>query len=144
MKGIVMISLAAELTDAKGRHARGWLFFDGECEYCKKIARWVGPILKKRGIELAPLQDPRVGALLGIRPEQLLLEIRVLLPGNRQSGGADAIVAVAEEIWWARPLVWFSRFPGGLELLRQWYRAIAERRHCTSVSCSVPQPAGRL
>jgi predicted DCC family thiol-disulfide oxidoreductase YuxK len=138
-----MISLTAELTDAKGRHARGWLFFDGECEYCKKIARWVGPILKKRGIALAPLQDARVGALLGIKPEALLLEIRVLLPGNRQYGGADAIVAVAEEIWWARPVVWLSQLPGGFELLRRWYRAVAERRHCTSVSCSFPQTASR-
>jgi predicted DCC family thiol-disulfide oxidoreductase YuxK len=138
-----MISLTAELTDGKGRHARGWLFFDGECAYCKKIARWVGPILKTRGIALAPLQDPRVGALLGIKPKDLLLEIRVLLPGNRQYGGADAIVAVAEEIWWAAPLVWFSRVPGGLDLLRRWYQAVAARRHCTSLSCPIPQPASR-
>jgi predicted DCC family thiol-disulfide oxidoreductase YuxK len=138
-----MISLTAELTDGKGRHARGWLFFDGECEYCKKIARWVGPILRKRGIALAPLQDPRVGALLGIKPDELLREIRVLLPGNRECGGADAIVALAEQIWWARPLVWFSQLPGGLDLLREWYRAVATRRHCTSLSCSVPQPASR-
>jgi len=27
-----VISLASEMTDSKGRHARGWLFFDAECE----------------------------------------------------------------------------------------------------------------
>src|SRR5712672_2168387 len=28
-----MISLASEFTDGKGRHARGWLFFDAECGF---------------------------------------------------------------------------------------------------------------
>jgi len=34
-----VISLASEMTDRKGQHARGWLFFDAECEFCTAIAR---------------------------------------------------------------------------------------------------------
>ncbi len=64
-----MISLVSEYTDGKGRHARGWLFFDAECKFCTRIARWLAPILERRGIALAPLQDPRVGALLGMSRE---------------------------------------------------------------------------
>jgi hypothetical protein len=30
-----MISLASEFTDAKGRHARGWFFFDAECGFAR-------------------------------------------------------------------------------------------------------------
>src|SRR6266481_5742802 len=36
-----MISLASEFTDGKGRHARGWLFFDAECGFCTRTARWL-------------------------------------------------------------------------------------------------------
>jgi len=130
-----MISLTAELTDGKGRHARGWLFFDAECAHCKRIVSWLAPILDRRNLAMAPLQDPRVGALLGMPRNELLREMRVLLADGRQCGGADAIVALAEEIWWARPVVWLSHLPGGLELLRSWYRTAAAHRHCAAVTC---------
>jgi predicted DCC family thiol-disulfide oxidoreductase YuxK len=130
-----MISLVSEYTDGKGRHARGWLFWDAECKFCTRIARWLRPILEKRGMALAPLQDPRVGALLGMSREQLLLEMRFLLSDGSQFGGADAAVALAREIWWARPLVWISRIPGMTEILRKGYRWVAASRSCAAEVC---------
>jgi predicted DCC family thiol-disulfide oxidoreductase YuxK len=132
-----MISLASEFTDAKGRHARGWLFYDGECGFCIRIARWVAPILARREIGLAPLQDPRVGALLGLSSSDLLREMRVVTADGSHSGGADAAVALARAIWWARPLVWLARIPGAMKLLRSLYRWIAARRQCASARCEV-------
>src|SRR2546429_9425631 len=85
-----MISLVSEYTDGKGRHARGWLFFDAECQFCTRTARWIAPILEKRGMALAPLQDPRVGALLGMPREELMFEMRFLLSDGSQYGGGDA------------------------------------------------------
>jgi predicted DCC family thiol-disulfide oxidoreductase YuxK len=134
-----MISLASEYTDGKGRHAKGWLFFDAECGFCIRIARWLAPILERRGFGVAPLQDPRVGALLGMTRHDLLLELRFLLSDGAQFGGADAVVAVAREIWWARPLVWLSRLPGALPLLHEGYRWIAERRSCSASACTATQ-----
>src|SRR6266850_1176195 len=99
-----MISLVSEYTDGKGRHARGWFFFDAECRFCTRIARWLAPILEKRGLELAPLQDPRA-------------------------------VALAREIWWWRPLLWVSRIPGMMEVLRKGYRWVAGRRSCVAEAC---------
>jgi predicted DCC family thiol-disulfide oxidoreductase YuxK len=125
-----MISLVSEYTDGKGRHARGWLFFDAECKFCTRTAQWIAPILEKRGMSLAPLQDARVGALLGIPPEELLREIRFLLSDGSQSGGADALVALAKEIWWWRPLVWLARVPGMMEVLRKGYARVASQRKC--------------
>ena len=125
-----MISLANEFTDTKGRHARGWLFFDADCAFCTRIARWLAPILERRGLALAPLQDPRVGALLGLPPEELLFEMRLLFESGKHYGGADAAVALAREIWWARPLVWFSNIPGAMHALRAAYREIARSRKC--------------
>jgi predicted DCC family thiol-disulfide oxidoreductase YuxK len=133
-----MISLAGEFTDGKGRHARGWLFFDAQCGFCTRIARWLAPILARRGFGVAPLQDPRVSALLGLSHEELLREMRVLLPDGAPYGGADAAVALAREIWWARPLVWAARIPGVMDLLRRGYRWVAARRRCVATSCASP------
>jgi predicted DCC family thiol-disulfide oxidoreductase YuxK len=136
-----MISLASEFTDSKGRHARGWLFFDADCAFCLKIARALAPTLEKRGFALAPLQDPRVGPLIGLSKEELLLEMRLVTGNNEQFGGADAAVALAREIWWARPLVWLSALPGMMNALRSTYRWIAAHRKCAAtVSC---QPFAR-
>src|SRR5258708_40263396 len=85
-----MISLVSEYTDSKGRHARGWLFFDAECKFCTRIARWLAPILERRGLAVAPLQGPRVGALVGLSRFEFMREMRVLLSDGRPSGGAGA------------------------------------------------------
>ncbi|MGB8459790.1 MAG: DCC1-like thiol-disulfide oxidoreductase family protein [Candidatus Acidiferrum sp.] len=130
-----MISLTSDFTDGKGRRARGWLFFDAECAFCTRIARWLAPILDRRGMAVAPLQDPRVGALLGMQKEELLREIRLLLSDGRQLGGADAYLALAREIWWAQPLAWLAKIPGMMDFLRRGYGWQAARRDCAAVSC---------
>ena len=132
-----MISLASEYTDGKGRHARGWLFFDVNCGFCTRIARWLAPILARRGLGIAPLQDPRVSALLGLSRAELLREMRFVLSDGTQHGGADAVVAVAAEIWWARPLAWVARIPGMMQMLRVGYRWVAARRSCAAESCGI-------
>jgi predicted DCC family thiol-disulfide oxidoreductase YuxK len=139
-----MISLVSEYTDGKGRHARGWLFFDAECRFCTRIARWIAPILERRGMALAPLQDPRVGALLGMPREELMFEMRFLLSDGSQYGGADAAVALSREIWWWRPLLWASRIPGMMEILRKGYRRIAASRSCAAVSCPANESSTRV
>jgi predicted DCC family thiol-disulfide oxidoreductase YuxK len=131
-----MISLASEYTDSKGQHARGWLFFDAECAFCTRCARWLAPILMRRGIATAPLQDPRVGALLGMTRDELLLELRFLLSDGRQYGGADAVVAISHEIWWGRPLAWLSKLPRMRNILRSGYRWVAARRSCAASGAS--------
>jgi predicted DCC family thiol-disulfide oxidoreductase YuxK len=131
-----MISLANQYTDAKGHHARGWLFFDAQCAFCTRLARWIAPILARRGMSVAPLQDPRVPELLGINPEGVLTELRFLLSDGARSGGADAVVAVAREIWWGQPFVWFSKLPGAMKLLHAGYRRVAAQRSCAAANRS--------
>lgn len=134
-----MISLASEFTDGKGRHARGWLFFDAECGFCTRTARWLRPILERRGLAVAPLQDVRVGELLGLAKPELLRELRFLLSDGRQFGGADAVVAVARETWWGRPLAWLAKLPGMMMQMRRGYYWFAGRRSCVAVRCEVAE-----
>lgn len=135
-----MISLASEFTDGKGRHARGWLFFDAECVFCTRLAQWVRPVLERHGMAVAPLQDPRVAALLGLSEQELLRELRFLLSDGQQYGGADAVVALSRAIWWARPFAWLARIPGMMDALRRGYRWVAARRSCEAARCTREQP----
>jgi predicted DCC family thiol-disulfide oxidoreductase YuxK len=133
-----MISLTAEFTESKGRHARGWLFYDAECGFCTRTARWLAPILARRGIAITALQDPRVAALLGLPREELVREIKLVMDDGAVTGGADAMVALAQQIWWAAPVVWFAKIPGGMDAMRKWYRGLAEHRKCAATRCVRP------
>jgi predicted DCC family thiol-disulfide oxidoreductase YuxK len=91
-----MISLSSEMTDAKGRQAsRGWIFFDRECSVCISLARRFRPAFEKRGFGIAALQDTRAASLLGLPPDKLLLEMRVVttdgqgFPVSRAAGVVD-------------------------------------------------------
>lgn len=130
-----MISLASEMTDGKGRHARGWLFFDAECKFCTRLACCLAGPMRRRGLEVAALQDPRVGALLGLSRAELLRAIRFVFSDGSQASGADALLAVAQELWWARPLVWLSKLPGVLAAMRTAYSWGAQRAHCRAQTC---------
>jgi predicted DCC family thiol-disulfide oxidoreductase YuxK len=126
-----MISLITEMTDRKGRKARaGWVFFDGDCGFCMSIARRLRPVLEPRGFGIATLQDPRVREQLSLPERELLAELRVLAQDGRQFGGADAIVYLARQVWWAWPLWAMAQVPGMRHILRFAYRWIAVRRHC--------------
>ena len=146
MKGreAAMISLVSRYTDAKGRRARGWLFFDAECNFCTRIARWLAPIMERRGMALAPLQDPRVAELLGLSHEDLMKEMQFLMNDGRRYGGADAAVQLAREVWWAVPLVWFSKIPGIMDILRKGYRWVVAKRKCAAAYCPSGQVSGEL
>jgi predicted DCC family thiol-disulfide oxidoreductase YuxK len=134
-----MISLSAEMTDSKGRHAaRGWVFFDRDCSVCTSLARRFRRSLETRGFGLAALQDPRVQALLALPPEVLLLEMRVATADGDIYGGAEAIVYLARQIWWAWPLFAAAKLPGVPYILDAYYRWFADHRTCVSGFCSVP------
>jgi predicted DCC family thiol-disulfide oxidoreductase YuxK len=131
-----MISLASDLTDGKGRHARGWLFFDRDCRICAGLASVLAAPMKRRGLALAPLQDPRVGTLLGITPHELMRAIRFVSGDGRQTMGVDALLSVLREFGWARPVIWLSRIPGVLQVLRGGYGLVTRFGRCAAQPCT--------
>lgn len=139
-----MISLSSEMTDTKGRHAsRGWVFFDRDCSVCTSLARRFRRPLETRGFGLAALQDPRVQALLDLPPEDLLREMRVATVDGEIFGGAEAIVFLARQIWWAWPLYAAARLPGVPRTLDACYRWFADHRTCSSGVCSISRKSSR-
>ena len=127
------------MTDTKGRHAAlGWVFFDRDCSVCTTLARRFRRVLEKRGFGLAALQDPRVQALLALPPEDLLREMRVATADGKIYGGAEAIVYLARQIWWAWPLYAAAKLPGAPRILDACYGWFADHRTCSSGLCSPP------
>jgi len=127
------------MTDRKGRRAAGWGFYDGDCEFCRSLARRFRSTMRKRGFGLAPLQDPRVATLLGLTPNLLLQEMRVLTDEGQVLGGAQAVTFLAGKIWWAWPVHAAAKLPGMQPLLHAAYRWVAGHRHCSS--CAVDRSA---
>jgi predicted DCC family thiol-disulfide oxidoreductase YuxK len=133
-----MISLSAEMTDTKGRHAeRGWICFDRDCTFCTSVARRFRRTFEKHGFGLAALQDPRVAALLALPPDQLLREMRVVTTTGEIHGGAEAIVYLAKQVWWAWPFFAAAQIPGVSQILDIGYRWVADHRPCSANACSV-------
>jgi len=134
-----MISLSSEITDAKGRRAlRGWVFFDRECSACTALERRFRRTLESRGFGLAALQDPRAESLLALPPAELLREMRVAAGDGKVYGGAEAVVFLARQIWWAWPLYAAAKLPGVPRLLDAGYRWFAVHRTCASGACAIP------
>ena len=144
------ISVRTEITDEQAGQSRpapsrpcaadtssgGWIFYDGECEFCRNWVRRTQPILGPRGFTFAPLQASWVRALLQLREEELLSEMRVLLHTGESFGGADAIIEMAKCVWWTRPLAALARIPRMRRALCAAYRQIAARRSCLGAACS--------
>jgi predicted DCC family thiol-disulfide oxidoreductase YuxK len=134
-----MISLITEITDTKGKRAsRGLVFFDRDCSVCTSLARRFRCTLERRGFGLAALQDPRAAAVLNLPPAELLREMRVATAEGRIYGGAEAIVYLFGQIWWAWPLYAAAKLPGAPRILDAGYRWFADHRSCLSGKCSLP------
>ena len=131
-----MISLTFELSDGKGRRAHGWLFFDADCQFCTRFARWLSVPLQRRGFAVAALQDPRVASLLGLNSHESPLELRFLDRDAHNHSGGDAVIALARELWWARPFVAAASLPGMKVVIRRGYQMVAVRRKCSATQCA--------
>ena len=132
-----MISVSTEITDAASKPSRGWVLFDGDCQFCRRWVDRMDPILAPRGFVFLPLQTPWVRAFFHFPENQLLGEMRVLLRNGETHGGADAIIALAKYVWWGWPLVALAQVAGMRRAFRAAYRRVAARRHCLTGACSV-------
>ena len=128
-----------ETTD--NRKIDGSVLFDADCRFCRAVANCCRPLLRRRHLELVPLQTPWVRERLGLNDPELLAEMRFLTPEGAVYGGADALLAIARRIWWAKPACWLARLPGVMPALRKAYAWFARHRYCLGRTCPAARPA---
>jgi predicted DCC family thiol-disulfide oxidoreductase YuxK len=118
----------------------GWVLFDGSCGFCRSWVEYWSDTLRKRGFEIAPLQDSWVRERLASPDEEeLMRDLRVLLERGGELRGADAYRYVLRRIWWAYPLYLLSITPVLRHLFDGAYRAFADNRYHFSRSCALPE-----
>jgi predicted DCC family thiol-disulfide oxidoreductase YuxK len=126
-----MYSELTEITEPpESASFRGWIFYDGQCSSCREFARRFKNVLAARGFTFEPLQREWVRRRLNLTEEETLEEMRVLTREGEVFGGADAVILLARQIWWAVPLSWLARLPSVRARLHRLYRWIAARRTC--------------
>lgn len=122
----------------------GWVLFDGSCGFCRTWVEYWSGTLRKRGFEIAPLQETWVRQRLASpNEEDLLRDLRVLLESGEELHGADAYRYVMRRIWWAYPLYLLSVMPLLRYLFDRGYRAFADNRYHLSRSCALPAQSTR-
>jgi predicted DCC family thiol-disulfide oxidoreductase YuxK len=115
------------------------VLFDGSCGFCRSWVSYWADTLRKRGFEIAPLQEDWVRTRLGSPAEEdLLLDLRLLLEDGRQLRGADAYRYVMRRIWWTYPIYLVSILPLLRHLFDWAYRSFADNRYHFSGSCRLP------
>lgn len=128
--------------DATIPNQQGWVLYDGECGMCTQLIQRLTPLFRRANLEPVPLQTDWVKARLGLTQAEdeaaLLKEMRILTAGDNIHGGADAVIHLARQFWWAFPFVWLTALPGVKPLLNYLYQWVASKRHCTAeTGCSL-------
>jgi predicted DCC family thiol-disulfide oxidoreductase YuxK len=114
---------------------KGWVFYDGDCPTCQKLAKKYTAPLRRHGYVACPLQEEWVTPATGLSREAMMLEMKVVTASGDIVGGADAFMLLMQGFWWLRPIGWVSRLPGMMKLFRAGYRWFASRRYCMSETC---------
>jgi predicted DCC family thiol-disulfide oxidoreductase YuxK len=79
------------------------LVYDGECEFCTRLARWVERRDRRGRVSARPSQEPGLIERLGLSQEEVARASWTLEPGGRRFEGAAAINRVLRELggFWA-------------------------------------------
>ena len=117
---------------------KGWILYDDACGFCRRwIPFWSGT-LRRRGLDIAPLQSEWVRERLSLPPDQLLLDLRLLLIDGTLISGANVYRFAMRRIWWAYPLYLLSTAPLLRRLFEAGYRTFANHRLGFSRTCRWP------
>ena len=134
-----MISELTEITEsAEAAPFRDWIFYDADCSSCRRLALRFEAFFGARGFHFEPLQQEWVQHRLNLTKAEALEEMRVLTSAGQVFGGADAMIFLARQIWWAKPLTWMARIPLVHAILHRAYRWVAARRACAIKTAVAP------
>lgn len=141
-----MITETTNSNDA--RPACGWVCYDADCPWCRRLAHRFADGLARRGFVLVPsgeetpngLEASRVLQRLAIDPSTRLDEMKVLTADGRIIGGARGVIELAKHYHWAAPFVALARVPWFTRMLDRLYRFIANRRPCAKGASKVGRP----
>lgn len=129
--------MKTEITVNPANEKTGFVFYDADCRLCRGLARIGEKVVGRGRFCFLPLQAPGVAGRLGLRPEELLIELQLLTADGRRFGGVDAFVEMARGRVWSRPAAMMATLPWVLPGLRRLYAWIAANRRCAEGACGL-------
>ena len=105
------------------------LIYDGECDFCGRLARWVERRDRNRRVLVRPSQEPGLIEGLGLTREEVGRAAWAVEPGGRRLEGAAAINRVLRELgggWSLAAGLYRLRPIGWVE--DRYYKRVARRR----------------
>jgi predicted DCC family thiol-disulfide oxidoreductase YuxK len=115
----------------------GTVLYDDSCGFCRRWIPFWAKVLNRHHFDIATLQSPWTRAQLDLN-EDVLADLRLLLPDGGQIQGADVYRHVMRRIWWAYPLYMLAILPVLRELFDWSYRTFARNRYRFSATCGMP------
>ena len=105
------------------------LLYDGECEFCTRLARWVERRDQRRRISVHPNQEPGLIESVGLTRAEVDRSVWAVEPGGRRFEAAGAVNRVLWELGggWAI-LGWLYRLPVIKQAQDAYYQRVARRR----------------
>ena len=105
------------------------LLYDGECEFCTRLARWVERRDARGRITARPNQEPGLIESVGLSRAEVDRSVWAVEMGGRRYEAAGAVNRVLVELGggWAA-LGWLYRVPGIRQVQDAYYRRVARRR----------------
>lgn len=100
-------------------------------------------MLRKRGIEVTPLQDPWVRERLTVPMADLLTDIHLMFEDGRTIRGAEVYRFIMRRVWWLVPIYVLSTLPGVRDAFDWGYRKFADNRYRISKACKLPAGDGK-
>jgi hypothetical protein len=96
--------------------------------------------LRKLGLHTAALQSPWVLERVGLAPEVLVQDVRLLHSDGRLTSGSEVYRYVMKRLWWAYPFYLLTLAPGLSHLFNWSYRTFARHRFKISDACRLAPP----
>lgn len=135
----MVISVNTEMPVDNVGEARGWIFYDAQCPFCRRQCQRWGPTFARRGFVWLPLQTPGTANRLGVTESELRREMKLLRTDGRVLGGVEAWAVLLRSVGWLRPVGWLLACPGLRDLAGLGYRWVARHRYCLGGTCPLPQ-----
>jgi predicted DCC family thiol-disulfide oxidoreductase YuxK len=105
------------------------LVYDGECEFCTRLARWVKRRDRHGRVSVRPNQEAGVMERLGLTREEVERASWAVEPGGRKFEGAAGINRVLSEFGGGWPVLgWLYRVAPLGWLEDRYYARVARRR----------------
>ncbi len=116
----------------------GHILYDDTCGFCRSWVPKLRPVVRKQGLEVTPLQNPKVKDRLTVPMADLLTDIHLMFENGQTLRGAEVYRYVMRRVWWLVPIYVLSTLPFLRGVFDWGYRKFAENRYRISKACRLP------